>query len=317
VIKEYGMDTREVKISRDPFVIGRDPEGDIVLRDIGVSRSHARIRLQDEGFVLEDLGSRNGTFVNEHKVPEKGIRSLRDGDQIRIGHCLLQLILKISSKITTSLGGGPATETVVSEEKPEVREPPPAEKPLSLFRLKKMEAFLIVHERGAGIPHRLRSDRVRIGSLPTSDIVVNDPTVAREHAEIVYNREGFFIVDRGSAGGTLLNGVSVTVSGLDHRGYLRFGNRKALFTLHEEGKEFPEPTFVFRDQLSEAYPERREAIQKAFQRCREAGLDFAEDLVVRGVLDPEEWWAATEEFRRRRTTGPRGWFARIFRKSSR
>lgn len=62
--------------------IGRSAENHIRLVKAGVSRKHAVINLTDRGFVLEDLGSQNGTFVNGDKVPT---RDLVDGDVIWIG----------------------------------------------------------------------------------------------------------------------------------------------------------------------------------------------------------------------------------------
>src|SRR5262245_62769303 len=49
-------------------VIGRDSEADIVVRDPGVSERHASITLQGGAYVLQDLGSRNGTSLNGRSV---------------------------------------------------------------------------------------------------------------------------------------------------------------------------------------------------------------------------------------------------------
>ncbi|MFZ2616967.1 MAG: FHA domain-containing protein, partial [Anaerolineae bacterium] len=55
----------------------------VVIADATVSRQHARIRLQDDKFMLFDLGSANGTFVNGQKVEQP--RALADGDVVRFG----------------------------------------------------------------------------------------------------------------------------------------------------------------------------------------------------------------------------------------
>lgn len=62
--------------------IGRSAENHIRLVKAGVSRKHAVIRLTERGFVLEDLGSQNGTFVNGARVPT---HDLANGDEIWIG----------------------------------------------------------------------------------------------------------------------------------------------------------------------------------------------------------------------------------------
>ncbi|MEA2328574.1 MAG: hypothetical protein QOE68_3533, partial [Thermoanaerobaculia bacterium] len=58
--------------------IGRTPANTIVLRDASVSGHHARVDRTAEGFVIEDAGSRNGTYINSEKLSEK--RLLADGD---------------------------------------------------------------------------------------------------------------------------------------------------------------------------------------------------------------------------------------------
>jgi pSer/pThr/pTyr-binding forkhead associated (FHA) protein len=67
--------------------IGRTPNNSIPLNDPSVSSRHAHITRTPEGFVVEDLGSRNGTFVNGDKV--SGKHPLKDGDVLRFGKVVL------------------------------------------------------------------------------------------------------------------------------------------------------------------------------------------------------------------------------------
>lgn len=62
--------------------LGRDPTNTIVLNDIKASRQHAVIRWEGEAFVIRDMGSRNGTYVNNERIQ---LSSLSDGDILRIG----------------------------------------------------------------------------------------------------------------------------------------------------------------------------------------------------------------------------------------
>ena len=64
-------------------VLGRDPDLRIFLDEPGVSRRHAVIRVVAEQATLEDLGSKNGTFVSDQRLDAP--RQLADGDVIRIG----------------------------------------------------------------------------------------------------------------------------------------------------------------------------------------------------------------------------------------
>lgn len=67
--------------------IGRTAANAIALRDSSVSAKHASVVRTPEGFVIEDLGSRNGTFVNGEKLTEK--RFLVEGDLVRLGKVIL------------------------------------------------------------------------------------------------------------------------------------------------------------------------------------------------------------------------------------
>jgi hypothetical protein len=67
--------------------IGRTPANTIALRDVSVSAKHAQVVRTAEGFMIEDVGSRNGTYVNSEKLSEK--RLLADGDLVRLGKIIL------------------------------------------------------------------------------------------------------------------------------------------------------------------------------------------------------------------------------------
>lgn len=72
-----------------PAVIGRDAECDLVLSDQLVSRRHLRITPAGEGITLEDLGSRNGTFVNGTAVGQTA--EARPGDRVMVGVSLIRV----------------------------------------------------------------------------------------------------------------------------------------------------------------------------------------------------------------------------------
>ncbi len=67
--------------------IGRAPDSDIVLTDLLVSRRHAELRQTDAGYQVVDLGTRNGTYVNGHRITQAPLHS---GDVVSAGHHQLQ-----------------------------------------------------------------------------------------------------------------------------------------------------------------------------------------------------------------------------------
>lgn len=71
-----------VSIDAVPFLIGRQGENNLVLRDNRISRSHARISATNGDYVIEDLDSRHGVFVNGQRVKRQ---RLKEGDRIDFG----------------------------------------------------------------------------------------------------------------------------------------------------------------------------------------------------------------------------------------
>ncbi len=69
-------------IAEDLTTTGRSPESDVFLDDVSVSRKHAEIRRQPDGFYIHDLGSMNGTYVNRERVE---ITKLAARDEVQIG----------------------------------------------------------------------------------------------------------------------------------------------------------------------------------------------------------------------------------------
>jgi hypothetical protein len=88
VLLEDGHDATTYRLHKHTVTIGRLPECEVVISDPGASRRHATITLNDDGeYVLSDLGSTNGTLVNDEAVAE---RALADGDRITIGTSTLE-----------------------------------------------------------------------------------------------------------------------------------------------------------------------------------------------------------------------------------
>ncbi len=88
-------------LDRTPMTIGRAPGCDVRLDLRWVSRAHALIRLEETHYILEDMGSRNGVFVNGQRVTRP--RVLGDGDRIQLAPGL-ELIF-VDSEATAPLPG--------------------------------------------------------------------------------------------------------------------------------------------------------------------------------------------------------------------
>lgn len=101
----------------DQLVIGRDSSSNIAINDAEVSRKHARLTFQGGKYVIEDLGSTNGTFVNGQRLVSTVV--LKSGDVVSLGE---QIVLMYEALAVDS------GETVISARK-SVPRPAPAPMP--------------------------------------------------------------------------------------------------------------------------------------------------------------------------------------------
>jgi hypothetical protein len=91
VVRSGGGRTGETfPLEAERTLIGRSPDCEIFLDDVTVSRKHAVLERRDKTFVIEDLGSLNGTFVNRSRI-ESG--ELTDNDELQIGKYRLTFLL--------------------------------------------------------------------------------------------------------------------------------------------------------------------------------------------------------------------------------
>jgi hypothetical protein len=105
-ISLYVMDSGQFipLLGRDEFTLGRSAEGQPILPDIdltpfkayenGVSRLHASIRITDTQVTVTDLGSVNGTRINNQKIPASKPLVIQHGDVVTLGKLRLQMVIR-------------------------------------------------------------------------------------------------------------------------------------------------------------------------------------------------------------------------------
>jgi pSer/pThr/pTyr-binding forkhead associated (FHA) protein len=91
ILKFNNTVLKELKIDQDEIIIGRDTGNDIQIDNIAVSREHARIIKGPNYYFIEDMSSKNGTFVNGKKINKK---FLKEDDEITIGKHSLKIVLE-------------------------------------------------------------------------------------------------------------------------------------------------------------------------------------------------------------------------------
>jgi pSer/pThr/pTyr-binding forkhead associated (FHA) protein len=83
VVRSGGGRSGEVfQLRGERTTIGRSPDCDIFLDDVTVSRRHSVVAVSGDRFVIEDLGSLNGTFLNRQRIEQA---PLTDDDEVQIG----------------------------------------------------------------------------------------------------------------------------------------------------------------------------------------------------------------------------------------
>jgi pSer/pThr/pTyr-binding forkhead associated (FHA) protein len=139
----------------DLLQIGRQNTLDIVLQDASISRRHAEILPTAQGWILCDLGSSNGTYLNGERV-SKTTGRLRPGDLIQVGELSLRVVAVDAETEAAPAPLSPAQETLPPPAPTELLPPPPQPQPAptlatrtaeSLSRLKTSGTFVKVQAR--------------------------------------------------------------------------------------------------------------------------------------------------------------------------
>lgn len=169
--------------------IGRKPENDLALNDPEVSSQHAQIKADVGGYVLEDVGSTNGTFINKIKINEP--TRLTSGALIKIGETQMQFVFGDPSENLRMTSAG----------LPEAPLPTPASPSDPEW------GFLQVNERT--IPLQMLT--LNIGRDANAEIVLNDPAISYKHAYLVRQANDSYLLDLGSSNGTYVNGTRISI----------------------------------------------------------------------------------------------------------
>jgi pSer/pThr/pTyr-binding forkhead associated (FHA) protein len=215
-----------VPLSRDDYTIGRQEGNTIRLTERNVSRTHGRVRRTRNGsgrdaFVLEDLRSYNGLFVNGLRVAHT--QDLQHGDLIQIGDYRIVLQDDAVAAIETI----PASGTDPSDAKatipivPGYRGQTLTERPNRLVQLVGPTP---------GVEYPLDRERMTIGRAEDASISVNHNSVSRLHCEVHALGDGRFeIVDKGSSNGVRVNAVELRRSIIEAGDVIELGDVRFKF----------------------------------------------------------------------------------------
>lgn len=177
--------------------IGRRDTNNIVIENLVVSGSHAKLDALDEGYLLTDLRSKNGTFVNEVPINSHW---LQDGDVVRIGKHSIQLVVDEDEAFaldvedtmdeTMVFGSSEFSQSITAQQAP---------------------AILTFLKGGQG-DHALAKKLTKLGKDYSNDIVVSGFGVGQTAATISKLPEGYFISYVTGMSKPKINGKTVTES---------------------------------------------------------------------------------------------------------
>lgn len=196
--------------------IGRLKENEICIPEEHVSRNHAMIQFDPTigGYTITDMGSSNGTFVNDRQLTKHESALLMDGDEIRLYVPVMRFSAFVTEdEVTLAAEKGTLITAVANTGKGKI-------------------IITTGPQEGNTIPLLLNQLTVgRATSNANWEIALQDPSVSRPHARLNLEHGHWHIRDLGSANGTMVNGKPIDGRGtqLNDGDIVAFGATLALF----------------------------------------------------------------------------------------
>ena len=232
-------------------VIGRDPACDLTIDDNLLSRRHARLLLEEDRLKVIDLGSANGTFLNGEKIQEA---VAHPGDELRFDQHSFIIVGPVTASVDANIGKAEQTVIRGNEEdatmigsatvmEPAAENPlqpelepgdtlPMADEETLLFAQPPPAATLKRAGSSADLPEfTLDQELVTLGRGEQSDIVLDDKSVSKRHAEFAFEHGSWSIRDLGSSNGVTVNNERVDHMHLKHGDTIQLGRLELVFHL--------------------------------------------------------------------------------------
>ncbi len=197
-------------------LIGRQVGATLHIEHSSVSRHHAEISSGNGQYVLRDMGSSNGTFVNNVPLPLNKTHSLRHDDKVRFGDVQFRFQLRTQSSSTDVQNIVEQAENIFQHiydsqlHSDTTRIIPEA----ALAEVKDKPSFVLLAKdtdlRIIPVSYdQFMGKRLTIGRDKDNMVVLKDTAVSRQHAEILGAPDGFYIRDLNSSNGVFVNQVKI------------------------------------------------------------------------------------------------------------
>ncbi|HEY9828729.1 MAG TPA: FHA domain-containing protein [Stenomitos sp.] len=214
VIQKEGTFFQDLWLNSTVLTIGRAPDNVLCLSDdLTVSRHHAQIALGTGGYLLTDVGSSDGTYINDNRIQPFIPHTLKDGDRIAIGSLCQFTFKSLTAPEPQRPVATPASEktTVMPFDTPAVQD---------------LGVSQCIALRGRNI--------LNIGRDASNDLVIDHPAASRFHAQIKLEQGRYTLYDLNSTNGTFVNGNLVVGSHPFNVGdTIRIGPTQLVFNADE------------------------------------------------------------------------------------
>ena len=207
---------REFTLDRKQAILGRSSACDIVLHDARVSRTHARLARDEQGWTITDLGSTNGLIVNGIAVTQA---RLSEQDIVQMGDSRLRYAPGAAEP-------APATRLIETVQDLTLTLSH-AVMPIEVNEADAPRLAVYTHDRTWELP--VTQDYVHIGRDATNDITIPAPNVSRTHARIERRGDACLVRDLDSTNGTWLQGRRIDEHLLHNGDTLRIGDAQVVF----------------------------------------------------------------------------------------
>ena len=199
--------TTVVQLARGEYTIGRGEENTIRLTERNISRRHARLVKHDEIWLLIDLGSYNGCFVNGVRAGDS--QPVGPKDLIQLGDYRLEFITDEDLAVTQGGIRPDATTSIVPG--------PPYDT--------NHDRLVMVVGPTPGREYSLSDQQQLVGRGDDCSIAVNHPSVSRHHATIHFLKDHHYeLIDQKSSNGLRINGVELERGLIESHDVIEFGD---------------------------------------------------------------------------------------------
>lgn len=241
--------TKSYQFTQHAVIFGRQQNCDVMLESASISRRHAKLTLNKELIEIEDLGSGNGTLVNQIKIPTKEKTPLKPEDNIRIEEYDIKVQLEIEKESAQEMtqpapnrpslpSSAPSSSNINSAENtdPDILEIKMIKKVLGALDQEKLPSLTVISEpfKNKKVVFEEDIKKLIIGREHGCHLSLDSSVVSRQHAFIALKWGGYVIKDMDSKNGTFVNGERIEEKSLKDGDEIVFGTLKAIFKNPQE-----------------------------------------------------------------------------------